>query len=240
MPLLHQNGRDRAAALVQLGFEHRSHGRTRRIGLQILQVGNQQNHFEQQIEVLSWLFAETGTMTVSPPQSSASRPRSASCCLTRSGCASGLSILLIATTIGTLGGFGVVDGFERLRHHAVIGRDYQHDDVGDFGAARAHARERFVARRIDEHDLAAVLLDVISADVLRDAAGFAAGHIGFANGVEQRSLAVIDVAHDGDHGSAPHAILGLFGLLEFLRGFFFVADLVGGSSEIARQFFGQL
>ena len=46
--------------------------------------------------------AETGTMTVSPPQSSASRPRSASCCLMRSGWASGLSILLIATMIGTL------------------------------------------------------------------------------------------------------------------------------------------
>ena len=46
-------------------------------------------------------FAETGTMTVSPPQSSASSPRSASCCFTRSGWASPLSILLIATMIGT-------------------------------------------------------------------------------------------------------------------------------------------
>ena len=43
-------------------------------------------------------------------------------------------------------------------------------------------------------------LHLVGADVLRDAAGFAGGNIGFANGVEQRSLAVIDVAHDGDHG----------------------------------------
>ena len=41
-------------------------------------------------------------MTVSPPQSSGIRPRSASSFLTRSGLALGLSILLIATTIGTL------------------------------------------------------------------------------------------------------------------------------------------
>ena len=40
-------------------------------------------------------------MTVSPPQSSASRPTSASACLTRSGLASGLSTLLIATMIFT-------------------------------------------------------------------------------------------------------------------------------------------
>ena len=50
-------------------------------------------------------FAETGTITTSPPQSSANRPRSASCCLMRSGWASGLSILLIATIIGTFAAF---------------------------------------------------------------------------------------------------------------------------------------
>ena len=47
-------------------------------------------------------LADTGTMTTSPPQSSASKPRSANCCFTRSGVASGLSILLMATMMGTL------------------------------------------------------------------------------------------------------------------------------------------
>ena len=28
-------------------------------------------------------------------------------------------------------GLGVIDCFDRLRHQAVIGRDHQHDDVGD-------------------------------------------------------------------------------------------------------------
>ena len=108
----------------------------------------------------------------------------------------------------------MIDRLERLRHDAVVGRYHQHDDVGDFGAAGAHARERFVAGRIDEHDLAAVLLDVISADVLRDAAGFALGHVGGPDGIEQRSFAVIDVAHDGDHRGALHAIGGLLGLFD--------------------------
>ena len=34
--------------------------------------------------------------------------------------------------------------------------------------------------------------------MLRDAAGLAAGDIGLAQRVEQRGLAVIDMAHDGD------------------------------------------
>ena len=36
------------------------------------------------------------------------------------------------------GRLGVVDGFTRLRHDAVVGRDDQDDDVGDAGAAGAH------------------------------------------------------------------------------------------------------
>ena len=141
---------------------------------------------------------------------------------------------------GHAGRLGVIDGFERLRHHAVVGGHHQDDDIGDFGAAGAHAGERFMAGRVDEYDLAAVLLDVISADVLRNAAGFAVGDVRGADGIQQRRLAVIDVAHDGDHGRAPHAIGGLLGLLDLLRALFFVADLVGGSAELARQVLGHL
>ena len=153
----------------------------------------------------------------------------------RSGCASAFVDFVDRDDDGHAGRFGVIDGFERLRHDAVVGRDHQHHDVGDLRAAGAHARERFMAGRVDEHDLAAVLLDVIRADVLRDAAGLAVGHVGGANGVQQRSLAVIDVAHDGNHGRAPHAIGSLFGQLDLLRALFLVADLVGGSAEFARQ-----
>ena len=46
-----------------------------------------------------FVFAETSTITVSPPHSSGINLRSASCRFTRSGSAPGLSILLIATMI---------------------------------------------------------------------------------------------------------------------------------------------
>ena len=48
------------------------------------------------------VLAETSTNIVSPPHSSGTTPCPERSCLTRSGFASGLSILLSATTIGTL------------------------------------------------------------------------------------------------------------------------------------------
>ena len=136
---------------------------------------------------------------------------------------------------GRAGRAGVVDSFDGLRHDAIVGGHHQDYDIGDFRAAGAHASERFVAGRVDEYDLAAVLLDVIRTDVLRDAAGLAIGNVGGTDGVQQRSFAVIDVAHDGDHRRAPHFIGGDFGFRDLLRTLFFVADLVGGSAELARQ-----
>ena len=91
------------------------------------------------------------------------------------------------------------DRFLRLRHHAVVRGDDQHDDVRDLRAARAHRGERLVTRRVEERDHALRRLDVISADVLRDATRLAARDARAADRVEQRRLAVVDVTHDGDH-----------------------------------------
>ena len=77
------------------------------------------------------------------------------------------------------GGLGVVQRFDGLRHHAVVGRDDQNDDVRHLGAALAHRSEGFVARRIDERDLVARgRQHLISADVLRNTASFARDDIG--------------------------------------------------------------
>ena len=100
-----------------------------------------------------------------------------------------------------LGGLRVVDGLARLRLHAVVGRHHDHRDVGDLGAAGAHRREGLVARRVEERDdLVVGRVDLVGADVLGDAAGLARGHLGLADRVEQRRLAVVDVAHDRDDG----------------------------------------
>ncbi len=97
---------------------------------------------------------------------------------------------------------GVVDRLDGLRHDAVVGRHHQDHDVGHPGAAGAHHGERLVARRVEEDDLAAVDFDLVGADVLGDAAELALGDLRRADGVEERGLAVVDVAHDGDHRRA--------------------------------------
>src|SRR4029450_8999619 len=126
---------DGAAALVEPRFEHGAERRLLGVGLGLLHVGHEQQHLEQLLEphlllrrdvdedvgsaplrgrrpaggsALSsaiCVFAETLTKTLVPPHSSGFSPRSESCWRTRSGCASGLSILFTATTIGNPAAF---------------------------------------------------------------------------------------------------------------------------------------
>ena len=66
-----------------------------------------------------------------------------------------------------------------------------------------------MAGRVQESDDAARRLDVVGANVLGDAARFAGGHLGAADVVKQRGLAVVHVAHDGDHGRTRQGLGGL-------------------------------
>ena len=104
--------------------------------------------------------------------------------------------------------------FDRLRHHAVIRRHHKDRNVGRLSAAGAHRGKRGMAGRVDEGDLLAVLFDLVGADMLGDAAGLARDHIGIADGVEQRGLAVVDVTHDRDHRGARYEIFFLVGDVE--------------------------
>ena len=109
-----------------------------------------------------------------------------------------------------LGGAGVRDRLLRLRHDAVVGGDDEHRDVGDLGAAGAHGRERLVARRVEERDPPAVDLGLVGADVLRDPAGLGLDDRRLADRVEQRRLAVVDVAHDRhDRRPVSERLLGV-------------------------------
>ena len=115
----------------------------------------------------------------------------------------------------------VMDGFHRLRHDAVVGRHHQHHDIGGLGAARAHGGKGLVTRGIEEGNNALRGFDMVGADVLGNAAGFAGGHLGLANVIEQRGLAVVDVAHHCHHRRPGFglAINGAAGLQQILGTF---------------------
>ena len=96
-----------------------------------------------------------------------------------------------------IGCLGMLNGFDRLRHKAVVSCNHQNDDIGNRRTALAHLRKRFMARGIEEGDERAILcLHLIRADVLRNTASFTRNDICAAQGVKQRCLTMVDMAHD--------------------------------------------
>ena len=75
-----------------------------------------------------------------------------------------------------------------------------------------------MARGVEEGDGAAVDLDGIGADVLGDAARLAGDDVGVADIVEQRGLAVVDVAHDdNDRGTGLKVLILIRGGVDETR-----------------------
>ena len=112
-----------------------------------------------------------------------------------------------------VGSLGVVDGLDGLGHNAVVRSDDQHGDIGHIGAAGAHGGERLVTRGVQEGDQAVAALDLIRADGLGNAAGFALGDVGLADGVQNGGLAVVNVTHNDNDRRTLDEILGVVLLL---------------------------
>ena len=153
--VLHQHGGDRAASAIEFGFEHNAGCRTIGGRLQFLQVGDEADHFHQQIEVGLLLGGNIDENRLAAPLF---RHQAAigELLLHAIGDGVGLVDLVDCDDDRNFRRVGMIDGFEGLRHHAIIGSDHQHDDVGGLCAASTHAGKGFVTRRIEEHDLPAV------------------------------------------------------------------------------------
>ena len=122
-------------------------------------------------------------------------PSATSSCFTRSGFASGLSILFIATTTGTLPAFAcAIASFVCGITPSSAATTSTTMSVTFAPRARIAVNASWpgVSRNVITPLLG---LDVIGADVLRDAARFAARDARAPDRVEQRRLAVVDVAH---------------------------------------------
>src|SRR5215212_7129232 len=239
-----EDGRHRAAALVQMGLDDRALGPPVRVGLEVqLDVGDQQDALDQGVEALLGLGRHVDEL--------------------------GLAAVLLGhqVVLGELladpgrvgvllvdlvdrhhdrhrGRLGVVDRLHGLGHDPVVGGDHQHGDVGDGRAPGPHGGERLVARGVDEGHQATVGArpDLVGTDVLGDAAGLAGDHVGVADGVQQLGLAVVDVAHDGHHRRAGTQVLLAVGLgvlpaLDLLEGVGLarVDDLDAGADLVGEQ-----
>ena len=195
--VLDEDRRDRAAALVELGLDDDAARIAVRVGLELLDFGDEQDHLEEVIDANLLLSRDRDHDRVS------------AVFLRHEALLH--ELLLDAVRVGArlidlvdryddrhACRLRMVDGLDRLRHDAVVCGDDEDRDIRDLGAARTHGRECLMARRVEEDDLLALAVDLISTDVLRDAAGLMRLDMRVADTVEQRRLAVVDMAHDRD------------------------------------------
>ena len=117
-----------------------------------MQVGDQANHFHQQIEIGFLLRGNIHKNRLAAPIFG-HQPAVSELLLYAIGQSAGLVNFVDSDDDRNFCGVGVIDGFNGLRHHAIVGCDDQHDNVGGLRAARTHAGEGFVTGRIEEHDL---------------------------------------------------------------------------------------
>ena len=141
---------------------------------------------------------------------------------------------------GHFGRLRMMDGLDGLRHDTVIGRDDEDGDIRDLGAARTHGRESLMARRVEEDDLLALAIDLVSTNMLRDSAGFVRLHMRVADAVEERRLAVVDMAHDRDDWRTELQALRI--VLDFrnLRRIDIRRQLLAGDAELGRDERGRI
>ena len=120
----------------------------------------------------------------------------------------------------------MVDRLLGLRLDPVVGRNHDHGQVRNARAARSHRCKRLVPGGVQEGDLLIAMVDLVGADVLRDAPSLARGHLGLADRVQQRGLAVVHVPHDRHH---RRPVLQLAVGVRELR---FEVDVVGGVGDL--------
>ena len=207
--VLHQNRRDRATAHVQLGLDHRALRRTIRVGAQFKDFRLQGDGFQKLVQTLAGLGRNLDVLHVARHGLNdhlVLQQRSAD--FLRIG--GRLVDLVDRNDHRHLGGLGVIDCLDRLRHHGVIGRNHQHDDIRHLRTTGPHRGKRGVAGRIQECQGRAVRgFHLIGPDMLGDPAGFARDDAGLADRIQKRGLAVVDVTHDRDDRGARLQILVL-------------------------------
>ena len=219
---LDQHRDDRAAARVELGLDDDARRLGVRVGLELLELGDDEDRLEQVVEARPGSWPRRRRTRSRRPTPTGCRPRSVISVRTRVGSAPSLSILLTATTIGTSAAlaWSIASSVCGLTPSSAA-TTMTAMSVTFAPRARIAVNASWPGR-VEERDRAcSFVVDLVGADVLRDAAGLARDDLGLADRVEQRRLAVVDVAHDRDDRRALDEVL--VGVLEDGLG----VDLVG-------------
>src|SRR5271165_1039935 len=203
--VLDQDCRDDTTALGERGLQAGSAGGTAGVGLELVQLGNRLERGQQVGDSLTGHRRSLDDLNIAAPlDGMKALLRELAVNLVDIGRRVGVGQidLVQGDHDRDLGRLGMGDGLDGLGHGSVIGGHDQDHDVGHVGSPSAHGREGFVARGVNERDRLAVVLDLVGADVLGDAAALALHNIGFADAVQERRLAMVDMAQDRDDRGA--------------------------------------
>ena len=226
-----EDGGDVATTLVQRGLDDGACGLAVGVGLEVQHLGFEQHLLHEFGHAHAFLGADVLALVLAAPVLD-EEVHLSEVLLDLLGVGSGLVYLVDGEDDGDPGSHGVVDGFLGLRHDVVVGSDDDDGDVGDLCTTGTHGGESLVARGVEEGDVASVLETyVVGTDVLCDATSLAGDDVGLADVVEQRSLTVVHVTHDGDDGGAGNEVSLIVGFL--VHGFADVGtDVLGLESEL--------
>ena len=179
---LHEHGDDGAAAGIEARLDHDSGCLGVGVRLEFLELGHDEQRVEQVVETGAGLGRDVYELGLAAPIGRLEPALGHLGADTRR-----VGALLVDLVDGdddrNVGRLGVIDRLVGLRAGAVVGGDHDHGDVGHTRAAGTHRGERLVARGVEEGDQVIVVLDLVGADVLGDAAGLALGHVGLADRV---------------------------------------------------------
>ena len=104
-----------------------------------------------------------------------------------------------------LGSLSMVDSLDGLRHYTVICCYNQDSNVSYLSAAGTHSGEGLMARGIQEDNLLALVVYLISTDMLGNTAGLAGGNVSFTDSIQQRGFTMVNVAHNGNNRRTRNA-----------------------------------
>ena len=237
--VLHEDGGQVAAALVQRRLDDGAGSEPFGICLEVKEVRLEQHLFEELIHVDAVLGGNLLALILTSPGLGEDVHLGELLVDLVGGCP-GLIYLIDSEHHRHACGLRMVDGLNRLRHHGVVSRDDDDGEVGHLGTAGTHGREGFVTRGIKEGDMTAVFqLHVVRADVLGDSTRLTGDDVGLADVVQQGGLTVVDVTHDGNDRRTGDEVFLLVCLLSGLdlvcqfstHEFNFVAELFSYQHE---------
>ena len=205
--VLHQKGGHRAPGLIQTSLDDGALGPAVGVGLQLLNLGGEQHHFQQLVQTLTGLGGDGHDDGIAAPLLG-HQVILGQLLLDLIGVGGRLIHLVDGNDNRHIRRLGVVDGLHGLGHDAVVGGHHQNGDIRGLCAAGTHGGKGRVAGSIQEGDHLALHVHGVSADVLGNAAGLPRGDGGLPDGIQGRGLAVVNVTHDNDNRGTVLELLG--------------------------------